>query len=36
MERLLEITEDSFNEGLLGPALVSVLVVLGIVGVITL
>ena len=34
MQRLIEMTEDSFNEGVLGSAVVTVLVVTGIVAVI--
>ncbi len=35
-QRLIEMTEDSFNEGMLGAAVVSVLVVTGILAVVAL
>ena len=36
VQRLIEMTEDSFNEGMLGAAVVSVLVVTGILAIIAL
>ena len=36
VQRLIEMTEDSFNEGMLGAAVVSVLVVTGILAVVAL